>query len=302
MELTVLSYGGGQDSTTLLYKYALDNNFRKKYAPGRLLVIMADTGDEHPHTYKHIQFIKEFCSQNVVEFVHLTNDMGFHSPDWQTLRFFYKTKNRIGSKCFPKTCTERLKLRPIYKYLEYWIQKEYGFKSGRKKGLKQFAETYDKINMLIGIAKGEEKRVNKGERPKWQEKAIEVIYPLIEMGMDRKDCQDYMASTGLHVPYPSNCLLCPFMSEIELLWLYRFYREDYEEWELLERNKIRANALEGDPTKSKNSRGEIVPNMGVWGEKLLPQILEETIKKHGHMSNDELNEYKFNHGCNQSKY
>ena len=76
MELTILSFGAGQDSTTLLYKYILDKSLRERYAPGRFLVLFADTDDEHPHTYKHITFIKNLCVKSVVSFVHLTNDMG----------------------------------------------------------------------------------------------------------------------------------------------------------------------------------------------------------------------------------
>jgi len=302
MKLTILSYGGGQNSTTLLYKYVLDKEFRKKYAPDHFIVIMSDTGDEHPHTYKHVKFIQKLCAENAVSFVLLTNNYGYHPQSWQTLRFYYKTKSTIGSKCHNKICTDKLKLQPIYSYMEDWIEKEYGFKTKKKKGFIEFAQHYGKIRMLIGITKDEEKRINKSVRPKWHEKSIKMVYPLIAMGMDRMDCQNYMSSTGLPVPYPSNCMLCPFISEIELLWLYRFHRDDYEEWETLERNKIKRCALKNDLTKTLTLKGKIVSNMGVWGKRLLPQVLEETIKTHGHLSDEELNKYKFSHNCVQSRY
>ncbi len=50
--LTVLAFGGGQDSTAILYRIALDKAFRSRYVKGDLLVLMSDTGNEHPHTYR----------------------------------------------------------------------------------------------------------------------------------------------------------------------------------------------------------------------------------------------------------
>lgn len=87
--LTVLSFGGGQDSTALAYKLVYDADFRAKYAPGRILVIMSDTNDEHKETLANVATMKTFFAANRIEFVHLTNDMGFHSPAWQGLREFY---------------------------------------------------------------------------------------------------------------------------------------------------------------------------------------------------------------------
>lgn len=40
-ELTVLSYGGGQDSTAILYKIIHDPAFKSHYVPGKLLVVRA---------------------------------------------------------------------------------------------------------------------------------------------------------------------------------------------------------------------------------------------------------------------
>ena len=50
--LTVLSMGLGQDSTTILFKIVFDAEFRARYAPEKLLVLFSDTGNEHPFTYQ----------------------------------------------------------------------------------------------------------------------------------------------------------------------------------------------------------------------------------------------------------
>ena len=291
-ELTILSFGGGQDSTTILYKYLYDAEFRSEYAPNKFLVVMSDTGDEHPSTYKHIEYVKSLCEKNFIEFVLIIPDMGFHYENWQSLRSFYKLKNAIGSKAFPKTCTDKLKLQPIYKFIENWLGKNYGVTVGRKKGFYEFAEKYEKINILLGIAAGEERRVaDPNKLSKWQRLCTQAIYPLIEIGYDRSECHKYIKSVGHEIPMPSNCMLCPFLSEIELLWLYKFYPEDYKDWVQMERNKLDNNLHLEDR------------NLGVWGKKTLPEILKRAQEKYKDLTKKDLIEYKMSHGhCVMTKY
>ena len=121
--------------------------------------------------------------------------------------------------------------------------------------------------------------------------SIQREYPLIDIGYDRKACQDYSKEMGHPVPLPSNCRICPFMNEAELLWLYRFYPEEYEEWVELEQNKIQKHLEVGEK------------NFGVWGRKLLPEVLTIAQQKYGHWSDEQLQEYKMSHGHNlMTKY
>jgi 3'-phosphoadenosine 5'-phosphosulfate sulfotransferase (PAPS reductase)/FAD synthetase len=291
--LTVLSFGGGQDSHALLYRYAFDPDFRAKYAPGRFLVIMAATLDEHPETNVAVEAAKVFCREQSIEFVHITPDMGFHGGKWQGYRQFLMATNTCGSKAFRKTCTDNLKIKPIYRFLEQWLAKNYGVRSALKKGFYDFAAKYGKIKVLIGIAKGEESRCG-APLEKWAQMTTERVYPLIDLGMDRQGCQDYIAACNKPVPPPSNCMLCPFMSEIELLWLYHNYQADYNAWVILEQNKIDRFRREGLADDK---------NLGVWGRKLLPQKLQEAKVRYAHMTIADINEYKMSHGhCVKSKY
>jgi 3'-phosphoadenosine 5'-phosphosulfate sulfotransferase (PAPS reductase)/FAD synthetase len=292
--LTVLSFGAGQDSTTLLYKYIHDVDFRKKYAPEDFIVVCADTGDEHIETYRHIEDVKKLCVRFKVEFFHITPNMGFHSGSWQSLRGFYDLKKAVGSKSFPKTCTDRLKIQPIYKFLESWIGKKYSLETGRKKGFYKYNKKFgSKIKIMLGIAHGEEKRRIDPSKitEKWRKENIENLYPLIDLKMGRAECIKYIKKLNYKVPVPSNCILCPFMSEIELVWMYRNIPKDYQDWVRIEKNKINNNLNKGEK------------NLGVWGKKLLPEVLERALIKYGRMTLDELNDYKMSHGhCVQSKY
>lgn len=303
--LTVLSHGMGQDSSTILDKLIFDSSFRRQWAPRDLLVLFAETGDEHPETYEQLRYTELFCLQWDIPFIHITPDLGYHSPSWQSLNHFYDTKKAIGSKAFPKTCTDKLKLVPIYKCLEDYLGERYAVKVGNKRGFREFAARFGKIRMLIGIAKGEEKRMSDPatEQHLWKKASIEVVYPLVETGYDRQACQDYFKGVGRKIPMPSNCRRCPFMSEQELLWMFRFTPAVYDDWVRQEQVKLEAGAFEGDITKTRNKKGEVVDNLGVWGKKRLPEVLQVAQEKFGHWSDEQLMDYKMSHGhCVASKY
>lgn len=159
--------------------------------------------------------------------------MGFHSQSWQSLRDqMDKNSTIFGMKpiltlvvasAFARngSCSDNLKIKPIYRFLAHYIHSHYGFERQgiclkSKKGFFNnaatflyFASLYGKINMLIGIARSEEKRINNEIACSWGQKSIVKVYPLIDIGYDRKDCQNYIASLSQPVPLPSNCILCP---------------------------------------------------------------------------------------------
>jgi len=309
-KLTILSYGGGQDSTTLLYKYVFDPEFKKIYAPNDFLVLFADTGNEAPMTYEYIEnIIKPFCIKHNIEFVAITNDMGYHGRTWQTLTGQWENGNpTIGSVAYPKTCTANLKLNPQYRYVEEWLTKKYPeivSKNSQKAGYVQFAKTYGPINWIVGIAKGEEKRCADAEKEtaKWKRQAVSVIYPLIPLGLDRQKCQDYIKSLDMPIPFPSNCLFCPFAgnNKMELLWLFKTFKDRFYVWAALEQKKLDAHQ-------------EAVKNLGVCGKLhkkgdrkgeaiTLLDTLVEAQEEFGHLSLNELSDYRFSHGhCTTSSY
>ncbi|MCG7952667.1 MAG: hypothetical protein N0E56_15825 [Candidatus Thiodiazotropha endolucinida] len=305
--LTVLSMGLGQDSTALLELYLADESFREKYAPRDFLVLNSDTGDEYPETYEHRRRLESRCNSAGVEFQVITPDMGFHSPSWKTLRHYYKEHQCIGSKAYPKTCTHRLKLDPIYSFLEHWVSQRYGVQCGRKQGLREFAATHGKINVLLGIAKGEEKRVaDASKNPKrWFREAIQPVYPLIELGMDRKACQDYIGGQGQNVPPPSNCMCCPFLALEELEFQRRFYPEQLDDWMDLEAAKLEKHRdKESTVVTLPSGKTKVVnKNYGVFGTKPLPIMIEEAKERFSDWSDRRIQEYRFSHGhCVASTY
>lgn len=305
-KLTVLSMGLGQDSATILFKIVHDEHFRKKYVPGDLLVLFADTGNEHPMTYQYQdEVIIPFCQKHGIEFVSITNDMGFHGNNWGSLteQWAHGTPT-IGSVAYPKTCTHRLKLNPQYNFAEKWISQKYDLPYGRKRAFTSFSMFYGKIKWLIGIAKGEESRVAdaSAETALWKRKAIKVVYPLLEEDMDRTACQAYIKSLDYPLPMPSNCMFCPFAcNHIEILWLYKTYPDRFAEWVAYEQKKLDAHShveknlgVSGKLHKEGEKKGQAFT---------LLDVLKEAQEKYPDMTLEDLQEYKWSHGhCVASKY
>lgn len=305
-QLTVLSMGLGQDSATILFKLVHDEDFRKTYAPNDLLVLFADTGNEHPMTYEYQdEVIVPFCEKHNIEFVSITSDMGFHGNGWHSLTQQWEQGTpTIGSVAYPKSCTHRLKLNPQYNYGEKWVSEKYNLPHGRKRGYKAFAAYHGKIKWLIGIAKGEETRVAdaSAETALWKRTAIDVKYPLLEIGMDRTACQAYIKEMGYPLPMPSNCMFCPFAcTHIEILWLYKTYPDRFYRWVEYEQKKLDAHThveknlgVSGKLHKDGDKKGQAFT---------LLDVLKEAQDKYPDMSLEDLQEYKWSHGhCVSSKY
>ena len=290
--LTVVSDGGGQDSWAILCKLAYDEGFRRRHAPGRLLVVQSDPGDEDPETYAHVAYTRGFCARFGFEYHFLTADLGYHRGDWTSLTHFYRTHSAIGSVAYPKTCSDQLKIKPFYRFLEAWLGEEYGVEVGRKRGFYQFAERYGPARVLLGIARGEERRVADPDQDEpWMRATIERAYPLIEEGMDRMACQEYARSVGEPVPPPSMCLRCHWRTPVELLWLWRFRTEAFCEWVEMEQAKLLRFAHLGER------------NLGVYGKNTLMEVLSDAIRRYGHLTDEELHAYRMSHGhCNLNRF
>lgn len=298
-KLTVLSFGGGQDSTAILYALAFDKKFREYYAPDDLLVVMSDTGNEHPMTYLHVILVQKFCADHGIEFIHLTPDMGFHKGNWRSLEHYFDTYDLVMSVFFKKSCTDGLKIQPFYRHLNHWISQRYGIEEyggpfRTKRALVTFAQRHGKVRVLLGIAKGEESRVGDDAdiKANWQKRSVVREYPLIRLGWDRQACQEYIRGLGMSVPPPSNCMMCPFMDKVELLWLARKYPAMFQKWVGYEARKLEKFVHLGE-------RNYCVLHK----TKRLPEVLADAEKQYGHWTMDQLERHRFSHGhCVKSKY
>ena len=298
-QLTLLSFGGGQDGWSILYRLIFDKDFRKKYAPNDLVVAMSDTGNEFPYTYQSVKVAEALCKKYGIYFVLLTPDMGYHTAGWQDLKANLKrNKVILGAAMGSKACTISLKINVVDKFMHHYMCKKYGIEEKLNKGSwKLYKEKFGtKARVLIGFAKNEEARVIRSNKlhaflPKWKQESIQYVYPMIEEGWDRAKAQEIIGEYTKDIPPPSNCMLCFYQSDQEILWLFRNYPSEFAEW--VEMEKAKLDRFEGLVDK----------NYGVYGAITLPQKLEQAQKKYGYMSNAELWEYKMSHGhCVKSAY
>jgi hypothetical protein len=98
---------------------------------------------------------------------------------------------------------------------------------------------------MIGLSAEEaDRRLSKDDgAPKWMKETVDRVYPLIEMGWTRGDCQDYIRACGFPLPYPSLCRRCPYKTELDIIQMSRTDPEGFEEWVELERNRLDAHSL-----------------------------------------------------------
>ena len=297
-QLTMFSFGGGQDSWCMLLKFIHDPEFRKRYAPHDLVICMSDTGNEFPWTYKAVKEAEKLCKEQGIAFKFLTPDMGYHTPGWQTLKANLKrNKVILGAAMGNKACTLSLKIGPVDKYMHEFMCNLYGFKDKREKtGWDLYHQKFGvKARVIIGFAKDEEVRAIKSDKlheslPKWKQKYIQYAYPMLEEGWNRAAAQEIITKYRELMP-PSNCMICFYQSDQELVWLERNHPEEFYEWVEMEKAKLDRYA------------GKVPKNYGVYGTITLLQKLAKAKEKYGHMTDAELWEYKMSHGhCVKSAY
>lgn len=324
-KLTVLSYGGGQDSFGILNLLFNDLRLRSKYVTGKLLVVMSATGDEHGYTYENIKRARAMCnSSHNTEFHHITPDMGYHRGSWPDL--ITPQLRGEGGEYAPtmvqsgtKSCTLQLKIDPIYKFLDEYINNEYGYghkvhpgHNCKKRPLKSYFEEFGPLDVVIGFAAGEESRVRKAmalqnNPPRVWQGHVNRIFPLVELGIDRKQAQRHIRMSGEVVPPPSNCMRCPYMGLQEMLWLHREHPDKFEEWCLIEERKLERYKDQPDRFEiDKKSNIEYLQpfkNHGVYNSaKTLRDRLMEAETKFGDWTTEELFEFKFSHGCTKNGF
>ena len=76
----------------------------------------------------------------------------------------------------------------------------------------------------VGISTDESRRAHKNTGLKW----IQNAYPLIEMGLSRKDCVQNIKDAGWPMPLRSSCVICPLRTKFEWLRLKVDCPEDFE--------------------------------------------------------------------------
>jgi len=184
--LKIISLGWGVQSWTLAAMVTLGELEPVDF------VIHSDTGWEREATYQFAAQWGRWLESRGVKLVTVESDViGKSQNAWGGVYIPAHTSYPDGtpSGLLRRQCTERWKIRPVRRWLR---------ESGYKKGVEQW----------LGITVDEVERA-KPSRVKW----ITSRFPLLELGMNRNDCINWLRAHNLAIPGKSSCVFCPYHSK-----------------------------------------------------------------------------------------
>lgn len=188
MNLTVISYGGGVQSTAML---VLASQGKLGYDVDAALFSNVGDDSEHPATLEYVRNVAQ--AKSTIPLIELTPQSKGEPLTLMQLLEREKTPSipirLAGGAPAQRSCTRRFKVQVIAKWL-----REHG------------ATKDNPANVCIGISTDEIHRVN----PKRANKLEKPLYPLIDLGLNRSACQQIIADAGWPVPPKSSCYFCPF--------------------------------------------------------------------------------------------
>lgn len=214
-QLRSISYGGGVQSTALLVLAAQ----RRIDFP---LFVFANVGDdsERAATLRYVEkYAKPYAARHGIELAEVQRIR--RDGTAETL---HGRLTRPGSRSLPipvrmsngapgtRSCTADFKIKVVGKEM-----KRRGATAGRLCATHQTAPTSaackgrkcvqpNKALIGIGISLDEIHRAN----ARRVEPHEVIVYPLLELGLRRIDCQRIIREAGLPVPPKSSCYFCPF--------------------------------------------------------------------------------------------
>jgi hypothetical protein len=202
------SYGAGQQSASVL-ALLTDPNRRAVYdeyvGDRNLIIFHADTMDERSETIAFRAWTAAYCTDRKILYKTIDPSLGFHRGGWiGGLQGQWLKSSGISSVAFPSTCSDSLKIAPLYEAVADVMRRLYGFKSGRKAEFYQYVEHFgEKLQVLIGFGRGEENRAglptasasgqldlielfgdvvqpSESSGRIWMDRCVQKRYPLIE--------------------------------------------------------------------------------------------------------------------------
>ena len=228
-KLRILSLGAGVQSSTL-YLMAECGEIEPFHC-----AIFADTGWEKQETYQHLEWLKQIGRTPIIT---VRQEMSLYDHSMQAgfgcsqilstgmclPAFFVDDMSRQGMS--KRQCTDTFKIKPIRK------------ETRRLLGLQPRQRApKGAVQQCVGISLDEAQRMKPG-----RERRTVLSYPLVEQGMTRWDCQQWLARNygGLVVP-KSSCVGCPFHSNRE----WWDVRQNEAEWKQVIMLDNRIRSIEG---------------------------------------------------------
>jgi hypothetical protein len=221
-----LSLGAGVQSSTIalmIATKAIDETIDG--------AIFSDTISEPAEVYRWLDFLEEEISESPNPFPIYRVTAGSLRDRELQLRVSGKSGKTYRKSAIPafvkkpeggvgivsRKCTTDHKIIPITKK----VRELAGIKRGQK---------VVTVTQMIGISRDEIVRMKPSREPWCQHR-----WPLIELGMRRQDCLDWMKRNGFPEPPRSACTFCPFHSDHEWQRLKQDHPKDFADAVLFEK-------------------------------------------------------------------
>ncbi len=198
--INMVSYGGGVNSTALLvglhqHRIPVD------------LILFADTGAEHPHTYAYLdimdRWLKDHGMPPITRVYKTTRDGKRLTLEQECLQSGTLPSMAYGFK----RCSLKHKIEPQEKFCNHYPPCQKVWAAGKR------------VVKFIGYDAGESYRSDKVLLGDLADHKYSKWYPLMEWGWTRDDCIRQIEAAGLPQPGKSSCFFCPSMKAEEIIRL-----------------------------------------------------------------------------------
>lgn len=185
MVKTYVSYGGGVNSTAMIIHLLKTKQHIDE-------IVFADTGAEWPQTYEYMAYFEtHYLAKYGYRISWITaQELGIRK---ETLLANHQRLSTIPHRLH-RTCTSDWKIKPLHRYCQ------------------------NPCVYYLGIDAGEAHRA----KPSRNDEIINE-FPLIEAGIDRRECARIIRDEGLCLPRKSGCFFCPFGRIGQYRELYQLY-------------------------------------------------------------------------------
>lgn len=223
MGLKILSCGAGMQSTALALMACENVATPGKFplVPVYDLVAFCDLGKEPPWVIKQVEFIEKACNSVGIPFVILQSPLykdyldNFGKSRVVSIPFW--TVDQDGKKGkMMRNCTMDYKINLIQKYVRWEIL-------GYAKGQRTKSEDLKAHEMHIGFSTEEQQRCKENPHKMFVNK-----FPLVDMGLERKDNYAYIRDCWGLETKASACSFCPFHRNYFFKYLKDNEPEEYQ--------------------------------------------------------------------------
>lgn len=200
--ITVMSYGGGTNSTAMLVGLC-ERKERPDY------ITFADTGSEQLYTYDHMRKVNEWLKSigfPVITIVKPTQPMMVSDGSLfnESVRL-----GRLPSKAYGNgSCSLKWKVEPQNKW--------------NRRLANDLGIDLSDITRLVGYDADEPERYERAVALA-DKQQTKLRFPLIEWNWGRDECMEAIHRAGLPQPGKSSCVMCPSMKKHEILTLRKNY-------------------------------------------------------------------------------